>query len=309
MNNSGPKIVFMGTPEFAVPTLQVLLENDFKVVAVVTAPDRPAGRGLRLSESAVKQFAVQKNIPVLQPERLKDPGFIEILKSFQADLQVVVAFRMLPELIWAMPPLGTINLHGSLLPQYRGAAPINRAIMNGETRTGVTTFRLQQQIDTGNILLMKEIPIGPDETAGELHDRMKKIGAALVLKTIRGMISGVLQGSPQEVSDPSLLKAAPKIFTADCEINWHDQIPKIYNQIRGLSPYPGAFTYLKGKSLKIFRSHSEKNFQHKMPGEMETDGKNWMRFSASDGYIYVDEIQLEGKKKMTATEFLKGFRS
>jgi methionyl-tRNA formyltransferase len=308
MSNSGPKIVFMGTPEFAVPTLQLLLENDFNVVAVITAPDKPAGRGLRLGESAVKQFATQKNIPVLQPDRLKDPGFFEILKSFQADLQVVVAFRMLPELIWAMPPLGTINLHGSLLPQYRGAAPINRAIMNGETKTGVTTFKLQQQIDTGNILLMEEIPIGPDETAGELHDRMKEVGAALVLKTVRGMIGGTLQGIPQEVTDPLLLKAAPKIFTADCEINWHDQLSKIYNQIRGLSPYPGAFTYLKGKSLKIFRSKDEKNLQNMIPGEMETDGKNWMRFSASDGYIYVEEIQLEGKKKMITTEFLKGFR-
>jgi methionyl-tRNA formyltransferase len=308
MNNSGPKIVFMGTPEFAVPTLQALLENDLNVVAVVTAPDKPAGRGLRLSESAVKQLATQKNIPVLQPDRLKDPVFLEILKSFQADLQVVVAFRMLPELIWAMPSLGTINLHGSLLPQYRGAAPINRAIMNGESKTGVTTFKLQQQIDTGNILLMEEIPIGLHETAGELHDRMKEIGAALVLKTIRGIFGGTLHGSPQEVSDPLALKSAPKIFTADCEINWQDQISKIYNQIRGLSPYPGAFTYLKDKSLKIFRSHPEENRQQKTPGEMETDGKNWMRFSASDGYIYAEEIQLEGKKKMTITEFLKGFR-
>jgi methionyl-tRNA formyltransferase len=309
MSHSGPKIVFMGTPEFAVPALQALLENGFDVVAVVTAPDRPAGRGLRLSESAVKQFSVQKNIPVLQPDRLKDPGFLEVLKSFQADIQVVVAFRMLPELIWAMPPLGTINLHGSLLPQYRGAAPINRAIMNGETKTGVTTFKLQQQIDTGNILLMEEILISPDETAGELHDRMKEIGAALVLKTIRGMIDGTLQGRPQEVLDPSSLRAAPKIFTADCEINWHDQISKIHNQIRGLSPYPGAFTYLKDKSLKIFRSHPENNLQHGTPGEMETAGKSWMRFSASDGYIYVEELQLEGKKKMISTEFLKGFRS
>ncbi len=178
--NSNPKIIFLGTPEFAVASLRALVENGFQVVAVVTAPDKPAGRGLKLIESAVKQYAVQKNIPVLQPEKLKDPEFLEQLKSFQADIQVVVAFRMLPEIVWAMPPMGTINLHGSLLPQYRGAAPINRAIMNGETKTGVTTFKLQQEIDTGNILLLEEIPIGPDETAGELHDRMKEIGAGLV---------------------------------------------------------------------------------------------------------------------------------
>jgi methionyl-tRNA formyltransferase len=298
----------MGTPEFAVTTLRALLENGFNVVAVITAPDKPAGRGLKLSESAVKQYAIKKDIPVLQPERLKDPGFLNILKSFLPDIQVVVAFRMLPEQIWAMPPLGTINLHGSLLPQYRGAAPINRAIMNGDTKTGVTTFKLQQQIDTGNILLTEEIPIGPDETAGELHDRMKEIGAALVVRTLRGLFDGTLEGKPQEISDPLSLKTAPKIFTADCEINWNDQISKIYNQVRGLSPFPGAFTYLKGKSLKIFRSRSEINLQPGSPGEMETDGKNWMRFSASDGYIYAEEIQLEGKKKMTIREFLKGFR-
>jgi methionyl-tRNA formyltransferase len=298
----------MGTPEFAVTTLRALLESGFNVVAVITAPDKPAGRGLKLGESAVKQYAIKKDIPVLQPERLKDPGFLDILKSFRPDIQVVVAFRMLPEQIWAMPPLGTINLHGSLLPQYRGAAPINRAIMNGDTKTGVTTFKLQQQIDTGNILLTEEIPIGPDETAGELHDRMKEIGAALVVRTLRGLFDGTLEGKPQEISDPSTLKTAPKIFTADCEINWNDQISKIYNQVRGLSPFPGAFTSLKGKSLKIFRSSSEKNLQPGSPGEMETDGKNWMRFSASDGYIYAEEIQLEGKKKMTIREFLKGFR-
>src|ERR1700692_3161448 len=185
-----PKIVFLGTPDFAVASLRALVENGFHVVAVVTAPDKPAGRGLKLSESAVKQYAIQKNIPILQPQKLKDPEFLGRLKSFQADIQVVVAFRMLPEIVWAMPSLGTINLHGSLLPQYRGAAPINRAIMNGETKTGVTTFKLQQEIDTGNILLMEEIPIGTDETAGELHDRMKEVGAGLLIQTIRGLRDG-----------------------------------------------------------------------------------------------------------------------
>lgn len=298
----------MGTPDFAVASLRALVESQFQVIAVVTAPDKPAGRGLRLSESAVKQFAVQKKIPVMQPIKLKDPDFVEQLKSFQADIQVVVAFRMLPEVVWSMPPLGTINLHGSLLPQYRGAAPINRAIMNGETKTGVTTFKLKQEIDTGNILLMEEITIGPNETAGELHDRMKEIGANLVVKTIRGLMEGTLRERPQEVSEPTTLKLAPKIFNADCEIIWTDPVAKIHNQIRGLSPFPGAFTFLKEKSLKIFRSRAEIKIHGGGPGKMETDGKSWLRYLASDGYIYVEELQLEGKKRLYTKEFLKGFR-
>ncbi len=306
--NSNPTIIFMGTPEFAVASLQALFENGFHIAAVVTAPDKPAGRGLKLSESAVKRFAIQKNIPVLQPEKLKDPAFHEQLKSFQPDLQIVVAFRMLPEVVWSMPPLGTINLHGSLLPQYRGAAPINRAIMNGESKTGVTTFKLQQEIDTGNILLMEEISIGPDETAGELHDRMKEIGAGLVTKTIRGMIDGSLQEKPQAAGDPARLKMAPKIFTADCEINWDKPVQEIYNQIRGLSPFPAAFTFLDSKICKIFRSRMEVNSQAEITGKMETDGKTWLRYAASDGFIYVEEMQLEGKKKMGVSDFLRGYR-
>ncbi len=298
----------MGTPDFAVASLRALVENQFPVVAVVTAPDKPAGRGLKLTESSVKQYAFKKNIRILQPFKLKDPEFLEQLKSLEAEIQVVVAFRMLPEIVWSMPPLGTINLHGSLLPQYRGAAPINRAIMNGETKTGVTTFKLQQEIDTGNILLMEEIPIGPNETAGELHDRMKEIGAALIVKTISGLMDGSLQEKPQRVADAASLKIAPKIFTADCEINWSDHISKIHNQIRGLSPFPGAFTFLKGKSLKIFRSRPEGKVHGGRPGEMETDGKNWLRYLTPDGYIYVEEMQLEGKKRMATAEFLKGFR-
>jgi methionyl-tRNA formyltransferase len=298
----------MGTPEFAVASLHALLENGFRIVAVVTAPDKPSGRGLKLSESAVKRYAIQKNIPVLQPDKLKDPAFHEQLKSYQPDVQIVVAFRMLPEVVWSMPPLGTINLHGSLLPQYRGAAPINRAIMNGETKTGVTTFKLQQEIDTGNILLMEEISIGPDETAGELHDRMKEIGADLVIKTIRGMIDGTLQEKPQSAADPKDLKMAPKIFTSDCEIRWENPIQKIYNQIRGLSPFPGAFTLFDSKICKIFRSRMELNIEAGKTGHMETDGKTWLRYSGSDGYIYIEEMQLEGKKKMGIAEFLRGYR-
>ncbi|HEV3224456.1 MAG TPA: methionyl-tRNA formyltransferase [Puia sp.] len=306
--NSNPRIIFMGTPDFAVASLHALVENGFHIAVVVTAPDKQAGRGLRLMESAVKQYAVKKNIPVLQPDKLKDPEFLEQLKFYQAEVQVVVAFRMLPEIVWAMPPLGTINLHGSLLPQYRGAAPINRAIMNGETKTGVTTFKLKQEIDTGNILLLEEIPIGPNETAGELHDRMKEIGAGLVVRTIRGLLDGALQEKPQNIADPSTLKTAPKIFAADCEINWLDPVYKIYNQIRGLSPFPGAFTSFKNKTLKIFKARPEENNQAFKAGEMETDGRTWLRFSAADGYIYVEEIQLEGKKRLYTDDFLRGIR-
>jgi methionyl-tRNA formyltransferase len=306
--NSNPRIIFMGTPDFAVASLRALFESGFHVAAVVTAPDKPAGRGLRLMESAVKQYAVKKNIPFLQPVKLRDPQFLEQLKSYQAEIQVVVAFRMLPEMVWRMPSMGTINLHGSLLPQYRGAAPINRAIMNGETKTGVTTFKLQQEIDTGNILLLEEIPIGPNETAGELHDRMKEIGAGLVVHTIRGLLDGTLHEKPQRVADPLTLKTAPKIFTADCEINWLEPVSKIYNQIRGLSPFPGAFTPFKDKTLKIIKSHPEEKDHRLKPGEMETDGRKWLRFSAADGYIYVEEIQLEGKKRLLIADFLRGFK-
>jgi methionyl-tRNA formyltransferase len=306
--NTNPNIIFMGSPDFAVASLHALFENGFHIVAVVTAPDKPAGRGLKLSESAVKRYAIQKKIPVLQPVRLKDAVFLEQLKSFKPDVQVVVAFRMLPEVVWSMPPLGTINLHGSLLPQYRGAAPINRAIMNGENKTGVTTFKLQQEIDTGNILLMEEISIGPDETAGELHDRMKDIGAGLVIKTIRGMMDGTLQEKPQPAIDPAVLKTAAKIFATDCEIQWENPVQKIYNQIRGLSPFPGAFTFLDSKNCKIFRSHIEKSNRLNNAGKMESDGKTWLRFSGSDGYIYIDELQLEGRKRMQTGDFLRGYR-
>ena len=306
--NLNPGIVFLGTPDFAVSSLRALVDNGFSVVAVVTVPDKPAGRGLKLSESAIKQFAIQNNIPVLQPVKLKDPEFLKQLKSFRADIQVVVAFRMLPEMVWNMPPLGTINLHGSLLPQYRGAAPINRAIMNGETITGVTTFKLKQEIDTGNILLSEEISIGPDETAGELHDRMKETGAALVVRTIRGLINETLSEKPQHFLDPSNLKTAPKIFTSDGEIRWSDPVSKIYNQIRGLSPFPGAFTTYKDKTFKIFRARAEKNITSGLLGEMQTNGRNWLRFLGSDGYIYVEEMQLEGKKRMVTADFLRGYR-
>ncbi|MDP4213269.1 MAG: methionyl-tRNA formyltransferase [Bacteroidota bacterium] len=306
--NHPPRIIFMGTPDFALATLEALLQHGYSVVAVVTAPDKPAGRGLKLSESAVKQFAVAKGIPVLQPAKLKDPEFIAQLKSFKADVQIVVAFRMLPELVWSMPPLGTINLHGSLLPQYRGAAPINRAIMNGETETGVTTFKLQQEIDTGNILLMEKLPIGPDETAGELHDRMKIAGAGLVVRTLQGLGDGTLKEQPQSIPEGAILKMAPKIFAADCEINWSLPVAVIHNHIRGLSPYPGAFTRFHEKMLKIFRSRPEIIPHDQTPGSSGTDGRSWLRFAAADGFIYAEEMQLEGKKRLPVADFLRGHR-
>lgn len=303
------RIIFMGTPEFAVPSLNKLYEAGYDIVGVVTAPDKPAGRGMQLSESAVKKYAVENNLSVLQPEKLKDPVFIETLQSLNADLQVVVAFRMLPEIVWNMPPLGTINLHASLLPQYRGAAPINWAIINGEKQTGVTTFKLQHQIDTGNILLQEKIPVADDETAGSLHDKMMYTGAQLLLQTIRQIENGTIQEMVQpSTADLSVLKSAPKIFNETCEINWNQPVDKIYNLIRGLSPYPTAFTYLDEKKLKIFSSEKEKTNESNEPGKILTDHKTFLKFCATDGYISLKEIQLEGKKRMNIQDFLRGYR-
>ena len=257
----GLRIVFMGTPEFAVASLDKLVKAGCNIVGVITAPDKPAGRGMELQQSAVKKYAVEKGLNILQPEKLKNPDFLQELKALNADLQIVVAFRMLPEVVWNMPPMGTINLHGSLLPQYRGAAPINWAIINGEKETGVTTFKLQHEIDTGNILLQESFPIGDAETAGEVHDRMKEIGADLLLKTVEGLAKGSLkeQEQPSMVNGESskniehTLKHAPKIFTETCNINWDKSVDEVYNLIRGLSPYPAAFTFLEGKKLKVYR--------------------------------------------------------
>jgi methionyl-tRNA formyltransferase len=309
-----PSIVFMGTPEFAVASLDKLLQAGNNVVGVVTAPDKPAGRGLKVTESAVKRFAITKGLKILQPEKLKNPDFLKELKGLKADLQVVVAFRMLPEVVWNMPPLGTINLHASLLPQYRGAAPINWAIINGETETGVTTFKLQHEIDTGNILLTEKIKISENETAGELHDRMKEIGAELLVKTINGIannsIRETVQQEPSTINDQQAagLKHAPKINTETCKIDWQKNVNDVYNFIRGLSPYPGAFTYLNSKVIKIYRATKELTNPSSTPGEFESDSKSYLRFACSDGYIFIKELQLEGKKKMMIDEFLRGFR-
>ena len=305
------RIVFMGTPEFAVAALDKLVQAGCSIVGVVTAPDKAAGRGMQLQQSAVKQYAIEHGLFILQPEKLKSPDFLEQLKNLQADLQIVVAFRMLPELVWNMPPMGTVNLHGSLLPQYRGAAPINWAIIHGEKFTGVTTFKLQHEIDMGDILLTATIPIGDQETAGELHDKMKEIGAELLLETVKGLSAGDLMETPQIKMDEARaaeLKIAPKIFTASCQINWNNPVSEIYNLIRGLSPYPAAFSFLEGKKVKIFKTEIINTVPTVAAGEFETDKKTFLYFAGSDGYIALLELQLEGKKKMEIADFLRGYR-
>lgn len=297
----------MGTPDFAVASLEALVKSGLNIVGVITAPDKPAGRGMKVTGSAVKNYAIENGLHILQPEKLKSSIFIEDLRNLKADLQVVVAFRMLPEVVWNMPPLGTINLHGSLLPQYRGAAPINWAVINGEKETGATTFKLQHDIDTGNILLQERIPIGDDETASELHDRMKMIGASLVVKTVKGLIEGDLQEVPQARLITEVLRHAPKIYTDTCKIDWNKEADAVYNLIRGLSGYPGAFTDFHGKLLKIFRAQKEKMSAISTPGKYESDGKSFLRFFCINGLISVKEIQLEGKKKMGIEEFLRGY--
>lgn len=308
---SYPRIVFMGTPEFAVASLDALVKAGYNVVAVITAPDKPAGRGMQLQQSAVKQFAIAHNIEVLQPTKLKDPIFLASLKNLAADLQVVVAFRMLPEVVWNMPSMGTINVHGSLLPQYRGAAPINWAVINGEKETGVTTFKLQHAIDTGNILLQEKMSVGEDETAGEVHDRMMILGADLLVTTVTGLVAGSLVEKPQEQirdEDSRLLKHAPKLFTETCRIDWQQSADNIHNLIRGLSPYPGAFTSFNNKMLKIYRSKKEITPHDFEAGNMQTDGKTYLKFACRGGYIHVKELQLEGKKRMQVEDFLRGHR-
>lgn len=299
----------MGTPEFAVASLDALMKAGLNIIAVVTAPDKPAGRGLKMHESAVKQYATANGLPVLQPIRLKDPDFILSLQQLKADLQIVVAFRMLPEVVWNMPPLGTINLHGSLLPQYRGAAPINWAVINGEKETGVTTFKLKHEIDTGDILLQRAFGIAEDETAGDVHDRMKVIGADLLVETVKGLAAGTLKEKPQDaLATNTVLKHAPKIFTETCVIDWSHSTLDIHNLIRGLSPFPGALTKLDGKVLKIYKSATEYQDHQQPIGTVFTDGKNFLKFATSNGFIHVLDLQLEGKKRMSVTDFLRGYR-
>jgi len=310
------RIVYMGSPGFAVAPLQKLLEAGCKVVGVITAPDKPAGRGKKIRHSAVKEFLIQSkyDIPLLQPENLKDPEFVTDLQGLNPDLQVVVAFRMLPRVVWSIPSLGTFNLHASLLPQYRGAAPINHAIINGEQESGVTTFLIDEQIDTGNILLQDRMAIGEQETAGELHDRLMESGASLVLETIRQISAGSVKAKPQDrYMDPELpLKKAPKIFKEDCRINWDLPGKNIMNLIRGLSPYPGAFTQISRKEdeailCKIFSASFEAIPHEDPPGTIIGDGKRRLEVAVKDGVIDIQSIQLEGKRKMDIRNFLAGF--
>ncbi len=312
------RIVFMGTPEFAVASLDALVKAGCNIVAVITAPDKPAGRGMKMNESAVKKYATEQGLKILQPEKLKNAAFLSELQSLNADLQIVVAFRMLPEAVWNMPPLGTINLHGSLLPQYRGAAPINWAVINGEKETGVTTFKLKHEIDTGDILLQERFAIDENETAGEVHDKMKEIGASVLVETVKGIADGTLEEKPQSslvnsgssianAVTQSPLKHAPKIFTETCKIDFHKSTEEVHNLVRGLSPFPGAFTELNGKMLKIYRSEKQITPITITPGFHETDGTSFLKFACADGYVHVKELQLEGKKKMLVQDFLRGY--
>jgi methionyl-tRNA formyltransferase len=308
------KIIFMGTPDFAVPSLDILVRNNYDIVGVITAPDKPAGRGQQLQHSPVKKYAMEKGLRILQPTNLKEEAFLDELSKLNADLQIVVAFRMLPEKVWAMPPMGTFNLHGSLLPQYRGAAPINRAIMNGEKETGVTTFFLQHDIDTGKIIFREKIPIGENETAGELHDRMMIKGAALVLKTVQAIEQKKYPQEEQEkfITSLSELKHAPKIFKEDCKIDWTKSLEEIHNHIRGLSPYPGAFTELISPKeertiLKIFITEKEIAEHSYSAGQIITDSKNTLKIAVSKGFLNIHELQLAGKKRMKTSDLLRGF--
>ncbi|MEN8227790.1 MAG: methionyl-tRNA formyltransferase [Bacteroidota bacterium] len=316
MNIRSLRIVYMGTPEFAVAPLKTLIDAGCNVVAVITAPDKPAGRGKKIRMSALKQFALKQDheIAILQPSNLKDPDFVKDLTNLQPDLQVVVAFRMLPESVWRLPRLGTFNLHASLLPQYRGAAPINHAIINGETETGVTTFMIDEQIDTGSILLQKRTSISDQETAGDLHDRLMSLGAGVVMETVTQLAAGTLQAQSQErfIPQHADLKKAPKIFREHCKIPWDLPGKRIHNLIRGLSPYPGAFTNLekpdRAKLLcKIYAATFEDAEQPESPGTILSDGKSFIKVATCDGYLQIQSIQLEGKRRMEVRDFLAGF--
>ena len=305
------RIVFMGTPDFAVPSLDILVQHNYKIVGVITAPDKPAGRGQQLHQSAVKKYAVEKNLAVLQPEKLKNADFINELKALEPNLFIVVAFRMLPELVWQMPEYGTFNLHASLLPQYRGAAPINWAVINGEKETGVTTFFLQQEIDTGNIILQEKINIEDEDNAGSVHDKLMDIGSQLVLKTVQQIEENSVTEQPQELTTS---KHAPKIYKETCLIDWNKPVLEIHDLIRGLSPYPTAFTHLDGKVLKIYKSEvilrqaQDDSAQAQNDKAYLTDNKTYLSFKCADGYLDILELQLEGKKRMKVDEFLRGHK-
>ena len=311
MTDRKPRIVFMGTPEFAVASLKALYTSGCDIAAVVTVPDRPAGRGRKITFSPVKEYALENRLTLLQPEKLRDPEFIAALNNLNADIFVVVAFRMLPEAVWRIPPMGTFNLHASLLPQYRGAAPINHAVMNGETRTGVTTFLIDKEIDTGMILLSRDTEIAPDDTAGSLHDRLMLLGAALTVETADRLFSRTLKPVPQKSFDPGQLKPAPKIFPADTVIDWRKRADQVHNLIRGLSPYPGATAILKRESnmirLKILGSSLSNDTAANVPGEVTVVEKSRLLVSCGEGCVEITSLIPEGRRRMTAGEFLRGF--
>lgn len=305
-NKEELRIIFMGTPDFAVPSLDILVENGFNIVAVITSTDKWGGRGKKkLLQSPVKKYAVEKDIPVLQPPNLKKPAFIKELSGYKADIQIVVAFRMLPAIVWDMPTLGTINLHGSLLPSYRGAAPINHAVMNGEKVTGLTTFRLKHEIDTGDLIGQSIVTIGKDETAGELHDRMKIAGADLMLDTLQRIVSDEVTYSNQ---DESRVSKAPKIFHEDCHIDFDKPVREVHNFIRGLSPHPCAWCILDDLQLNVFKAEVIKDTHEELPGTIRSDRKKNLQIAASDGWVSLKYIQLSGRKRMDIASFLNGYK-
>ena len=312
MDKSKLKIVYMGTPDFAVEPLRCLVEGGYNVVGVITMPDKPAGRGHKIQYSPVKQYALEHNLPLLQPEKLKDEAFIEALRAWKADLQIVVAFRMLPEVVWAMPPLGTFNLHASLLPQYRGAAPINWAVINGDTETGITTFFLKHEIDTGEVIQQVRIPIADTDDVGIVHDKLMVLGGKLVVETVDAILAGTVHSVPQETLITEELRPAPKIFKDTCRIRWDQPLKRVYDFVRGLSPYPAAWTELRKpdgsvETLKIFQT-AKIDQTHQLPtGTIRTDGKTYLRVAVLGGFIDVLSLQLPGKKRLPVAELLRGY--
>ena len=314
MKKEDLRIVYMGTPEFAVESLRCLVEGGYKVVGVVTMPDKPAGRGHKIQYSPVKQYALEQGLPLLQPEKLKDEAFLEALRAWKADLQIVVAFRMLPEVVWNMPRLGTFNLHASLLPQYRGAAPINWAVINGETETGVTTFFLKHEIDTGEVIRQVRVPIADTDNVGTVHDRLMALGGKLVVETVDDILNGTVRGIPQEeMKVEGGLRPAPKIFKDTCRIDWSHSVKSIYDFVRGLSPYPAAWTELvqpDGQKLqmKVFETGKMPGAADGCaPGTLRTDGKTYLRVAAADGWVDIRALQLPGKRRLAIDEWLRGF--
>lgn len=314
MKKEDLRIIYMGTPDFAVESLRVLVEGGYNVVAVITMPDKPVGRhGSVLQPSPVKQYAVEHGLKVLQPVKLKDEAFVEELRSLKADLQIVVAFRMLPEVVWNMPPMGTFNLHASLLPQYRGAAPINWAVVNGDKETGITTFFLQHEIDTGEIIQQVRVPINEEDDVEAVHDRLMLLGGKLVLETVDNIIAGTVKSIPQEefITDEPL-RPAPKIFKDTCRINWNQPMQKVYDFVRGFSPYPAAWTELNNggtvQVLKIYQTQKEVSSNPPAPGTVMTDGKRYLKVAVQDGFLNILSLQLAGKKRMSVKDFLCGFK-